>query len=82
MDAESTTPIRLTVDEIGPDQDNRALARLVSDAGDQVTIPLRLLPEGTRVGDVLRVDFSPDPDERDIRRQRIAELQRRLFGSH
>lgn len=81
MDAEDNAPIRLTVDEIGPDQDNRALATLVGDSGDQITVPLTMLPEGTRVGDVLIATFLPDPDERERRRRRIADLQRRLFGS-
>ena len=81
MDAEITPAIRLTVDEISPDQDKRPLATLVNDAGDQVTVPLSLLPEGTRVGDVLIASFEPDPDERERRRRHIADLQRRLFGS-
>ena len=82
MDANQSTPIRLTVDEINPDQEQRPLATLVSDAGELVTVPLTLLPDGTRVGDVLNVAFSPDPDEREQRRRKIADLQRRLFGSH
>lgn len=73
--------IRLTVDDIGLDQDNNSLATLVSDTGQQVTVPLELLPEGTRVGDVLAVGFTPDPDERELRRKKISDLQRRLFGS-
>lgn len=72
--------MKLTVDEIGPDQDKRQLATLVSEAGQQVTIPVELLPEGTRVGDVLLARFEQDPDERERRRQWISDLQRRLFG--
>lgn len=81
MSTDRPAGIRLTVDEIGPDQDNRPLARLVSDDGDQVMVPLSLLPERTRVGDVLMASFLPDPDERERRRKHIADLQRRLFGS-
>lgn len=82
MSTDANPPeMRLTVDEISPDQDNRPLARLVSDNGDQMSVALTLLPEGTRVGDVLVVSFRPDPDERKRRRQHIADLQRRLFGS-
>ncbi len=81
METERHQPILLTVDEIGPDQDNNLLATLVSDEGDIATIPLALLPQGTRVGDVLALHFTPEPDERSRRRQKIAELQRRLFGS-
>ena len=81
METERHQPILLTVDEIGPDQDNNLLATLVSDEGDIATMPLALLPQGTRVGDVLTLHFTPEPDERSRRRQKIAELQRRLFGS-
>lgn len=77
---EQSKAIRVTVDEIGPDQDNRLLATLVTDREETLTIPLSLLPEGTRTGDVLTMTFTPEPDEREQRRRRIAELQRRLFG--
>lgn len=80
MDNEPTA-IRLTVDDIGLDQDNNSLATLVSDTGQQVTIPVELLPTGTRVGDVLAAGFTLDPDERELRRKKISDLQRRLFGS-
>lgn len=73
--------IRLTVDDIGPDQGHALLATLITDARQQVTVPLELLPEGTRVGDVLLAHFVSDPDERERRRQHISDLQRRLFGS-
>jgi hypothetical protein len=73
--------ILLTVDEVGPDADNVLLATLVSDNGEQLTVPLDLLPDGTRVGDVLRAHFTRDPDERERRRRHIADLQRRLFGT-
>lgn len=74
-------PLRLTVDEIGQDAESNLLATLVTDTGEQVTVPLQLLPEGTRVGDVLQAGFTLDPDERERRRTHISELQRRLFGS-
>lgn len=81
MDAnDRASTVRLTVDEIEPDANDTPLATLVSDGGEQLTVPLSRLPQGTRVGDVLRVDFTPDPDERARRRQHIANLQRRLFG--
>jgi hypothetical protein len=75
-----STGIRVTVDEIGPDQDNRLLATLVTDREEILTVPFALLPQGTRTGDVLTLSFTPEPDEREHRRRRIAELQRRLFG--
>lgn len=74
-------PVFLTVDEIEPDQHNHLLATLLTDSGDRVIVPVELLPEGTRVGDVLHAHFSHAPDERERRRSRIADLQRRLFGS-
>ena len=73
--------IRLTVDDIGLDQDKNSLATLASDTGRQVTVPLELLPKGIRVGDVLVVSFTLDPEERELRRKKISDLQRRLFGS-
>jgi hypothetical protein len=76
----STEPLRLTVDEIAPDADNHDLATLVSDAGDILTVPLALLPPGTRTGTVLTATFARDPEEVTRRRNRILELQRRLFG--
>lgn len=72
--------LRLTVDEIEPDQDDQAMATLVTDDGDLLFIPLHLLPAGTRVNDVLLVSFEPEPDERQRRLDYIADLQRRLFG--
>lgn len=82
MDSEpARPPVRVTVNEIGPDQDNVELASLVTDTGEQLTVPLHLLPNGTRTGDVFTVSFEPDPDERSRRRQRILDMQRRLFGS-
>lgn len=73
--------IYVTVDEIGPDADGASLATLVSDAGESITCPLHLLPQDTRVGDVLTLAFQAEPDERSRRRKRILDLQRRLFGS-
>jgi hypothetical protein len=73
--------IRVTVDEITPDLDDRLLATLVTDNEELLTIPLTLLPEGTRVGDVLTMSFAPEPDEGERRRRHISDLQRRLFGS-
>jgi hypothetical protein len=73
--------IHVTVDEIGPDADGILLATLVSDAGESITCPLHLLPQESRVGDVLTLTFQSDPDERARRRKRILDLQRRLFGS-
>jgi hypothetical protein len=82
MESDATRDrIRVTVDEIEPDAENTILATLVTDNGEHLTIPLHLLPGGTRTGDVLTLAFEPDPDERSRRRQRIMDLQRRLFGS-
>lgn len=73
--------IRVTIDEIGPDQDNIQIATLVSDDNHILTVPLHLLPDGARVGDVLTMSFRSDPDEREERKKYISDLQRRLFGS-
>ena len=81
MEDERRRRIRLTVDEIDRDRDNVELATLVSDSGHEVIIPLELLPDGTRIGDVLTADLSLDPHERERRRTWISDLQRRLFES-
>ncbi len=78
---EQTSRLRLTVDEIGPDQDDQPLATLVSDDGESLFIPLHLLPAGTRAGDVLLASFEQEPDERQRRLDYISDLQRRLFGT-
>lgn len=75
-----SSSLRVTVDEIGPDQNNVPLATLVTDDGDILTAPLAVLPEGTRAGDVLSIHFQQQAEELDARRDHIAELQRRLFG--
>jgi hypothetical protein len=81
METDATNSrLRLTVDEIGPDPDDQSLAALVTDEGDLLYIPLHLLPDGTKVGDVLLASFEQEPDERQRRLDRISELQRRLFG--
>lgn len=77
----SARSIRVTIDEIEPDQDNVQLATLVSDENDVLTVPLHLLPVGARAGDVLTMTFRQEPDEREQRRMHISDMQRRLFGS-
>lgn len=72
--------LRLTIDEITQNADGEQLASLVSDDGDGFVIPLSLLPEGTRDGDVIRIHLEREPDETKKRSRRIAELQRRLFS--
>ena len=77
----SQTAVRVTIDEIQPDQDDIMIATLVSDDNDILAVPLSMLPAGARVGDVLTMSFQQDPDERELRRKHISDMQRRLFGS-
>ncbi|RIK39090.1 MAG: DUF3006 domain-containing protein [Chloroflexi bacterium] len=56
------------------------LASLVTDDGQELTVPLDLLPEGTRIGDVLTVRFRTDTRQTQARKQRVADLQKKLFG--
>ncbi|HEX5166698.1 MAG TPA: DUF3006 domain-containing protein [Thermomicrobiales bacterium] len=71
---------RLTVDEIELNADNERVAVLIDDDGSQLVLPLALLPEGTRVGDVLNLSLAPDADETQRRRKRVKDLQKKLFG--
>lgn len=51
--------------------------------GSRCEIPLDELPEGTREGSVLKKTergWEPDPEEERRRREKAAELTRRLFG--
>jgi hypothetical protein len=72
--------LRLTVDDITENAEGELLASLVTADGDGFIIPVSLLPEGTREGDMLNVTLERDPDETERVRRRIQELQRRLFG--
>ncbi len=70
--------VRLTVDEIEPDADGELVATLVDEDGRIAVVPLRHLPEGTRVNQIIDVDFRLAPDSAE-RRRRIEHLQHRLF---
>lgn len=80
MSTRSTQQLIVTVDQISPDADNVLLASLVTDDGQELTAPLDLLPEGTRIGDVLTVRFRRDARQTQARTQRVADLQKKLFG--
>ncbi|HUG15957.1 MAG TPA: DUF3006 domain-containing protein [Thermomicrobiales bacterium] len=70
----------LTVDAIDETADGGLVATLVTDAGERVILPLALLPDGTREGDVVRMTLERDVDETAERRRRVVDLQKRLFG--
>jgi hypothetical protein len=72
--------LRVTVDEIERGSDGQQLATLVTDEGDTIVVPLAVLPDETRDGDVLLVRFEREPEETERRRSRISDLQKRLFG--
>lgn len=76
----TTSSIRVTLDEISVDANDKDLATLVTDAGDIVTIPFALLPAGSKHGDLFTLRIERHPDETQQRKQRILELQKRLFG--
>jgi hypothetical protein len=71
---------RLTVDEIELNANNERVAVLIADDETQMVVPLSVLPPGTRVGDVLNMSLAPDSDETAKRRERVANLQKKLFG--
>lgn len=72
--------IRVTIDDISPDEESINLASLVTDDGRTVTLPLDLLPEGADVGEVLKLTIEIDHAETRERHERVAKLQKRLFG--
>lgn len=76
----SGVDITATLDEIIRDADGVELARLVTDTGDELVIPVQLLPAGSSVNDVIRLHLERDPDEASARLSAIEELQRKLFG--
>lgn len=71
---------RLTIDEIGPDNNGNPLATLVDDAGRPIVLPVGLLPEDARLGDVVTLTIERDRAETVERAERVADVQRRLFG--
>jgi hypothetical protein len=71
---------RLTVDEIELNAENERVAVLIGDDGSQIVVPLALLPSGTQVGDVLNLSLHRDDDETELRRERVRNLQKKLFG--
>lgn len=76
----TTSSVRVTLDEISLDAADIDLATLVTDAADILTVPLALLPEGSKRGDLFTLRIERHPDETERRKRRILELQRRLFG--
>jgi hypothetical protein len=78
MDAENGLVV--TVDRVERDERGEPLAVLVLDDGQQLVVPLRWLPDGTRAGSIFRLHFDPDPATEQERRDAIRRLQQRLFG--
>ena len=71
---------RMTVDEIELNANNERVAVLIGDDGSQIVMPLALLPAGTQEGDVLNLSLAHDSGETRRRRERVAGLQKKLFG--
>jgi hypothetical protein len=71
--------VRLTIDEIEPDESGTPIATLVADDGAVATIPLDLLPAGAGLNQVIVARFVLDEGTTEERRRRVAELQHRLF---
>lgn len=72
--------IRVSIDDVSPDDEGIDLASLVTDAGQIITIPVALLPEGADVGEVLTLEIAIDHAETKERQERVGQLQKRLFG--
>ncbi len=72
--------MRATVDRVVRDQEGVERAVLVFDDGQQLVLPLEMLPPGVRPQQVLSVDFHVDAGETSRRAGRVERLQRELFG--
>jgi hypothetical protein len=71
---------RFTIDSIDVNADGEDVATLVSDDGEVIVVALSILPSDARRGDVLTIDLTHDAEETAARRQRVRDLQKRLFG--
>lgn len=78
--AQNAVSVRVTVDHISVNAQDVPLASLVTDQGDELTLPAALLPTGTVVGEVLLLRLARDPSETAARAALVADLQRKLFG--
>jgi hypothetical protein len=70
----------MTIDEIELDDEGEYVATLVDDEGRIAVIPLVLLPDGATINQVVTANFSLDDRSTRARRERIHELQHRLFS--
>ena len=68
-----TTRIHVSVDRIEGD-----IAVLLGREAHRWLLPVELLPDGAKEGDVLVVTLETDPEETEARRRRIGGLQRSL----
>lgn len=71
--------MKYSVDRI---EENIALCE--DDDGNTLKLPLNELPQNIREGDIIEKTengFIIDADEKQLRRKKMAELQRNLFGS-
>jgi hypothetical protein len=70
-----------TIDRFEKDQHGNELAVLVFDDGQQLNIAVDRLPEGCREGTVVNLELNPEQGETERRRQRVKQVQSRLFGA-
>lgn len=75
-----SSPLRLTIDEIEPDDDGTPIATLVNDDGLIARVPLALLPSGARLNQVIVARFEVDESSTKERKRRVRDLQHRLFN--
>ena len=73
-------PIHATIDRFERDAQGRRLAVLVLEDEQQLVVPAAALPRGSQRGDVVTISLALVPGEGQARRERIARLQRQLFG--
>jgi Protein of unknown function (DUF3006) len=71
----SNDSIKAFVDRI---ESGLAVILLSDGSGVQFDLPLEYLPQGTKAGDHLLINFQLDPESREETLRRIAELKRRF----
>jgi hypothetical protein len=66
--------IQLCIDRI----EGKGIAVLLTDDGEQIDFPRKLLPKGARPGDVLSLTLERDPEATERLRKDTMDLQERL----
>lgn len=66
--------MKATIDRI----EGKIAVLLVGDESTKLNIPLSLLPEGCKEGDVLNISFERDPEATEQAKERVSGLMEKL----